>query len=88
MFGQPTRSPRNRVIIGVVGSVILVALGFLADLPIVAVVVLIVIHWLSLLPREDLQSQIMMVRPKWLDNRFWGAVLVACIVLLIVTLLV
>ncbi len=88
MFGQPTRSPRNRVIIGVVGSVILVGLGFLAELPIVAVVILIVIHWLSLLPREDLPSQIMTMRPTWLDNRFWGAVLLVCIVLLIITLLV
>lgn len=87
MFGQPPRSPRNKVIIGVVGSLILVGLGFLAELPIVVVVILIGIHWVTLLPKEDLQSQLLTKRPRWLDNRIWATVLIVCTLLLIVTLL-
>ena len=86
MFGQQIRSPRNRIIIGVVGTLVLLGLFAFTNLSVGVLLLLIGIHWLSVWSKDDFSTWVMKMRPALLSNRFWFGVLIVCTVLLLLTM--
>ncbi len=88
MFGQPKRSLRTRLIIAVIGTVVLVGLFAISDLPFFVLVLLIGIQWMPVWTKQDGSSRLAALLPNLRNNRFWFGVLAVSTLLLIVSLLI